>query len=857
MNRSSYYVRAAVAICITLLSNPLLAGEIVRLTEANYEQFTPKGKEVDAIYGDLVLRNDHLVVVIAHPTPTRQANMTVRGVGGMIIDLTNRSEQNDQLSAYYAGAGQGQFTDAKAMTIKVDGKSVDPTQLDSPVVGSMIEVLFVAPATAGKPEHALRYELREDAKFIRVESTYSNPAKDGKPIKASRADAIRADRTFAFGNDADTKLFWADDDWFTQSYGILADGFELVRPENKGNLIQLVQSQEKTNEFTLAPGESVVVNRRIFAARSRIALRGAVQRSMGIDAPNFSVTVEDSSGPVVHALVELKSESGIYGTERTRKDGPVLAFLPDGTYTLRVAAIGRPEKQISFVHKSGEGVEVTLDDCGYLAGKFIDESVGGKGMPCKVTLEGREGTPTPQYGPESSDPAVLNVIYTHTGEFKQEIGPGKYRVIVSRGPEYDALYFDTEVAAGKTTTLEGKLQRVVSTPGWVSTDYHSHSTPSGDNTSTQRGRVLNLLAEQIEFAPCTEHNRIDSYTPVLKELGCEKIMASCPGMELTGSPLPINHQNAFPLVHRPRTQDGGGPRQDENPIKQIERLALWDSSAEKLVQTNHPNLVQMLYDKDLDGNPDGGFNQMFGYMDVMEVHPPERIFKSPEPAPPNKRGDNTMFHWMQMLNLGYRIPGVVNTDAHYNHHGSGWLRNYVKSSHDDPAKIDTLEMVHSSEKGNVVVSSAPFMEVTAAKRSALESIAHPGDDLVSGGEEVLLKVRVQCANWYDINRVQVFVNGRANPELNFTRQSHANKFSDKVVRFEAEIPVKLTEDAHLIVATIGEGLTLGPVFGQTFGKFPPCAVSNPIYVDVDGKGFAANGDELDFPLPKDVTRPKK
>ena len=35
--------------------------------------------------------------------------MTVRGVGGMIIDLTERHAQNDQLSAYYAGGGKYQF----------------------------------------------------------------------------------------------------------------------------------------------------------------------------------------------------------------------------------------------------------------------------------------------------------------------------------------------------------------------------------------------------------------------------------------------------------------------------------------------------------------------------------------------------------------------------------------------------------------------------------------------------------------------------------------------------------------------------------------------------------------------------
>ena len=66
-------------------------------------------------------------------------------------------------------------------------------------------------------------------------------------------------------------------------------------------------------------------------------------------------------------------------------------------------------------------------------------------------------------------------------------------------------------------------------------------------------------------------------------------MGTCVGIELTGRPLPLNHQNAFPLVMRPNTQDGGGPTADDDPETQIERLALWDGASDKLVQVNHPD----------------------------------------------------------------------------------------------------------------------------------------------------------------------------------------------------------------------------------------------------------------------------
>ena len=53
----------------------------------------------------------------------------------------------------------------------------------------------------------------------------------------------------------------------------------------------------------------------------------------------------------------------------------------------------------------------------------------------------------------------------------------------------------------------------------------------------------------------------------------------------------------------------------------------------------------------------------------------------------------------------------------------------------------------------------------------------------------------------------------------------------------------------MIVAAIGEGLTLGPVMGPNYGgKLPPVAVSNPIFIDVDGGGFKPNGDLLDVPI---------
>ncbi len=295
---------------------------------------------------------------------------------------------------------------------------------------------------------------------------------------------------------------------------------------------------------------------------------------------------------------------------------------------------------------------------------------------------------------------------------------------------------------------------------------------------------------------------------------------------------------------RPNTQDNGAPTHDDDPDVQIERLALWDGGSEKLVQVNHPDIGWMFHDRNGDGKPDAGFAGMIGKMDIIEFHPPHTIFDKPTTRSGGRTQNNVIVSWLQLLNTGRRIPGVVNTDAHYNFHGSGWLRNYVKSPTADPAAIRTLDVVHAAERGNMVMSSGPYLEVKLRSSAGSGTEAIPGDDVSARGGAATLKVRVQCPNWFDVDRVQVFLNGRASEELNFTRRSHPGRFSEATVKFDQEIPLRLERDSHVIVAVIGEQSGLGPVMGPEHANDRPVAVSNPIFVDVDGDGFKPNGDTL-------------
>ena len=124
---------------------------------------------------------------------------------------------------------------------------------------------------------SVRYTLTDGDAFLLVETIYSNPS--DKPLEEEPADSIRADRTFTFGSDPATNLFWADDEWFRQSYGVVAPGYEIKAAAQRATLLQFVK--DGSPKVTLEPGQSHTIARKIFPASSLLAARGIASEFVG------------------------------------------------------------------------------------------------------------------------------------------------------------------------------------------------------------------------------------------------------------------------------------------------------------------------------------------------------------------------------------------------------------------------------------------------------------------------------------------------------------------------------------------------------------------------------------------------
>jgi hypothetical protein len=789
------------------------------------ESELPKGKEADGIRGDFVLRSDKVEATISQNAPLRRANMsTFYGADGVspgcLYDLTLRGTANDQLVCY-GPAGHGEVSYVKTVALK------DKTE-------AAVESVKTAAKNGGVFKRN-EYRLKEGAQGIFVTTILRNESDKAQKV-STKDDFTRFDSA---GTTADN-IYWVD----------------AINPAHRCGyaltILSLTGIEKLADTIELAPRQEVVITRFLAVGTSPAQAVGEARAVKGLKLGTLSGKIFGTDGKGISTATLTIPDGKNTLTGYPDAEGHYSFKMPLGPTEILIDDLGRAQSKISLTVAEGSTTspQISLPDASRIRFAITDEA--GKPIPCKAHFEPLDaGAPKLNLGPKWRAHGCIDQYHSENGHFTQQLPVGKYRVIVVRGPEYGHLKQEITLTAGQEFVFQGTLKRLVDTKGWISSDFHNHSTPSGDNVCDTDGRLINIAAEHLEFAPTTEHNRLYDWEPMIQALGLEAHIKTVKGMELTGS---RQHFNAFPFEPDPLLQDGGAPVWNDDPRITALTLRRWQGErADRYIQFNHPDLSNMFIDRDGDGIADGGFVGVGDMIDATEtengpgtdiLH--EAPFKVSRTAGSlaAKASPVREFIWRQLLNQGQRLVAVGVADAHSVYgNGVGCWRGYIPSSTDEPAKIDWVELSPRVKKGNMVLTTGPYLEVTTQNGKIAGD-----DDRATGGID--LKIRVQCTDWLDIDRVQILVNSRPDPKLNFTRAANPKMFLDSVVKFEQTIHVPLQQDAHLIVVAMDEDGNSKIGYGTSdYAKMRPCAYNNPIYIDVDGGGFRPNGDTLGYDLP--------
>lgn len=677
-------------------------------------------------------------------------------------------------------------------------------------------------------------------------------------------------------------------------YGRIAGTF--VEGKSLQGVLSWTDSTAKTRagEFAIRAGQSRMYLRDFVVAEHLAAVQNSLYLTDHISTGSLAVHVQLPGGAAAAGtrVAISTADEGLQSVMVTDNEGLATTQLPPGTYSVSAAQEGRlpgPSNPVTITVGQQSESHIVLGEAHQLHLTVSDTSQ--LPIPGKVTVFCAE-----QHCPfdkqtyrqyavlEQADFGAAAIGYVPVGgQLDVTLPPGKYEVVVSRGPEFSTwpeswptAGFPVDLTAADAH-VHATLGRIVDTTGWMSADLHVHAVSSNDSAIGNALRAANFLAEGVDVLVSTDHDVIADFAPTVRDLGAEHVIATMVGEEITT--FSHGHFNAFPLTKDPSVPNGGAI--DHAGGEAFPTLRMPELTA--LVKEKHPHAVVQL-------NHPRGSSGVFSLLrvdtDTLATHGAPEDFNMA--ADPTSSTENTKLlgdtfdavesangplpsyavlnDWMTLLSRGTvrTTTGVSDSHQAYSDNG-GYSRTWVNTGADTPQRFDAVAFADALRRHQAFVSNGPLLHVTAQRLDSRGEpqgdVASMGDTLsVPAGQTMRLTVDVQGQEWMQIDRIELYshapgreaFDGEPNKEWPEGRilQKHDIDFAN-----EAKEPVPGTSlrrlhlvrtfevtpqrDTWFVVMVRGNAeRTMKPLHVA-----PPIAYSNAILVDADGSGAYD-----DFPL---------
>jgi len=514
----------------------------------------------------------------------------------------------------------------------------------------------------------------------------------------------------------------------------------------------------------------------------------------------FSGTASSGGGTQIAVFDPSKpAEQQLVTTVTSDATGAFSGRLPAGNYEFQAEGLSHQRSPRVPATVPSSSVTLTVPVAAALSYTVHDRA--GASLPAKIVVVGAPANPPSNAFHDTHAEAlpygVAGWLYSRYGDSARNneydhplvLGPGRYRVVVSHGPEWSRFekVIDLTTAGQQVDVV---LDRVVPTTNYVAADFHQHSNMSPDSYAKPTDRVLSYLVDGVELLSSSDHDVLFDYTPVIEGLGASELLDSCVGVETT--PFDYGHYIAFPIPVDPTMPNGGaldwggGEMGLALPPPQI-YAGLRKQGAE-VVQVNHPRVLPGQFSDFQQGFDRVGLRfdyanrTFFGDKTLMPVS--ALILGLPEDAPLfdtnfdtheiyngfspalvdgdwlDQKVDLNLHDYMNFLSFGFTPTPTGVSDSHGLYADPGGLPRTLVHVPDDSAtaiKSGIVAGVVNTLLGrgvgrDVVVTNAPFVQLTAAG-------ATPGQvATLPAATKIHVEVKVITAAWAPVDTVEVFAN---------------------------------------------------------------------------------------------------
>lgn len=628
---------------------------------------------------------------------------------------------------------------------------------------------------------------------------------------------------------------------------------------------------------------------------------------------------------------------------------------------------------------------VTIGQC-LPRSSCVDDADCRDGLQCRggaCACERTVARPLELGGAEAAD-GVVTMIQTADGRTETRLPPGRYELVVSRGPHHTIDRGEVVVESGRIASFSARVAKQVDDIGYVAADFHVHAEASADSSAPFEDRITSFLAEDMDVLSSSDHDVYSDYAPLLVEMGEADRLRSMVGVEVSTQEL--GHFIGFPLDYRVwrdgERVPGNGAQQWREQLPQAIFDTLRSNAApgeRAVVDVPHPfsyfgafridpvtieptgSIITLFNDLVREENFSGDFDAMellnakafdtlrrptvgeirffsrgFDELlrrrsagaidegeffrrfynlstettrrmlhrtaseqdaartgegidvacrcgasgdcasglvcdDVTMTCVPNTETSSTGVPPPDdalcRSAAGVVDDWFNMLDRGVRKTGVGGSDVHATVHGfheAGSPRTLVRTG--DATAPSTKQIVDGVLAHEVVVTNGPMIHLEVGGGA-------PGAVVTSDGE-VEVRLRVERATWYDVDRIELYRNRaliRSWDGCASRRRGDAPCLDpeDGVVVLDETFTDRPDRDAWYVAIAMGlDGRTLSPVYasaalprfgtleltqriydiipalrGLRFPKNPslfpafPFAITNPVWVDLDGDGW--------------------
>ena len=587
----------------------------------------------------------------------------------------------------------------------------------------------------------------------------------------------------------------------------------------------------------LNPGKSMEARYVLLVDDRPSELLKKIYRLLGIESEKVSLSFSGMNGNLMEVVIQDASSS-VFFRNFFKEPLPLEIALPKGFYKVRANFFPAVVEK-SLIVERGKENPCLLE--APPSGKIRVRIRDGKGtfVPGKATFIGLSPTKTPYFKPENpietktTWESYKNSCYPQKDGQEIELPVGTYLVSASRGPEFTLDQRVIEVLKEGREELLMRVDRVIEPKNLLSVDPHLHTLHS-DGAVTIPERIKSVVAEGVDVAISTDHNYLSDFPSAIKELGLDAYMAAIVGQEVSSLDIDQNYLpefNRYPVTIR-RNEPGNGAIEigfsdGDTPLFEASRK----NDPGSVIQVNHPHNDSFSYyqlDRDSASHAFKGFDTSFDLLEVMN---------GPSFESANKA---VIQDWLHLLNRGYFFPIVGSSDSHETDGDEpGYSRTYVSYEWKKSRELDEKALISALKKGRSFVSNGPLVEFKINGKYS------PGDTLTARRGKADIWLKVQSAPWVSVDEVRIFVNGERKIVIPIKTQP------ENIVKFQDTTRLDLQRDAYIVIEVAGKR-SLYPVsqskrdrIGIAGGPLP-YALTNPIFIDVDGNG------KFDPPWPEKI-----